>query len=154
MLGLTGHLLAVTEGKFFLDVGEGDAHLFQEDQIVIHDVAGFVEESLAVACDGFYYALAAFLAEFLGDCLRALYEEFGGIGSFRHIGVTVLDEAGKGTDEALVLRSVKAGGSSAVAGRTDRLCLYQQSVCIAVYVYILDQQIVAASFALEPELVS
>ena len=79
MTTLRSRGLAVTEGEFLFYVGEGDAQLLQEDQIVVHYVAGFVEESLAVACDCFYYALAAFLAEFLGDGLGTLDEEFGGV---------------------------------------------------------------------------
>ena len=128
MTTLRSRGLAVTEGEFLFDVGEGEAHLFKENQIVVHYVAGFVEESLAVACDGFYYAFAAFLAEFLGYGLGPLYEEFGGVGAFRHIGVAVLDEAGEGADEAFVLRSVETGGGAAVAGGAYRVGFDEEGV--------------------------
>ena len=39
--------------EFAFDVGEGDAHLFEQDEVVIHEVGGFLDEAVAVAVDGF-----------------------------------------------------------------------------------------------------
>lgn len=46
--------------------------------------------------------------------------------------LTALDNAGEPPDEALVFEGVEAGSRATVAGGPGRVCLYEQSVGIAI----------------------
>ena len=64
--------LAVTEGEFALQVGDGDALALHQDQEVVQEVGGFVDEAGTVAVNGFDDRLAGFFHDFLADSLGPL----------------------------------------------------------------------------------
>lgn len=77
-----------------LDVGEGHTHLFEQHEVVIHEVGGFVDEAVAVAVDGFDGRLDSFLAHFLCDLFDPFDKEACGVGVFGHFFMTSGDEGG------------------------------------------------------------
>lgn len=52
--------------EFALYFGERDVHLLEEDEQVIYEVGGFVDEAVTVAVYGLYGRFDGFLAHFLG----------------------------------------------------------------------------------------
>lgn len=123
--------------EFALYFGERDVHLLEEDEQVIDEVGGFVDEAVAVAVNGLYGRFYGFLAHFLGYFLYAFDKELGGVGIFRHLGMTLLYEARQRADETVLGRGVEACLRAAVACRADGDCLNQQRVAVAVGIHIL-----------------
>ena len=78
--------------EFAFDGGEGDGHLLEEDEVVVHEVGGFVDKAVAVAVDGFDAGFDGFFAYFLGDFFYPFDEEACGVGVLGHLGVTARDE--------------------------------------------------------------
>ena len=79
--------------KFALYFGEGYVHLFEENEQVVDQVGGFVDETVAVAVNSLDGRLDSLLSHFLGDFLNAFDKELCGVGIFRHFGVALLYES-------------------------------------------------------------
>ncbi len=133
----TAFNLAVPWEEFALYFGECDVHLFEEDEQVIDEVGGFIDEAVAIAVNGLYGRFNGLLSHFLGYFFHAFDKELGGVGIFRHLGMTLLYEARQRADETVLGRGVEACLRAAMACRADRDCLNQQRVAVAVGIHIL-----------------
>lgn len=81
--------------EFALDVVEAYAHLLKENEVVIHEVAGLIDEAVAVAVDSFDGRLNSLFAHFLSYLLDTLYEETCGVGVLGHLGVAAGNQGGE-----------------------------------------------------------
>ena len=143
--------LLVALGELFFEVGEGEAHLLGEHEEVIEQVARFVEVALAIAVDGFDDGLDGLFAYLLGYLVHTLTKEVGGVGSFGHLGVAVLDAGLEGAEEAFVVAGVEARHGAAMAGGAVGADLDEEGVAIAVDVHVDHVEVVAAGLALGPQ---
>ena len=138
--------------EFLLEVGEGDAHLFVQDEEVVEKVGGLVDVAVKVAGSRFEDGFDRLFTHFLGNLFHPFVEKVRGVVAFGHFGVTALDHLFQGAKEAFLGRRVEAGDRAPVAGRTVGTGLDEDRVRVTIHVCFHDMEIVPAGLSLDPQL--
>ena len=141
----------MTLSQFLFEVGEGESHLFGEHEEVVEKVSGFVEIALAIAIDGFDDGFHGLFAYLLGNLVHTLTKEVGGVGTFGHLGVAILDAGFEGTEETFVVAGIEARHRAAVAGGAVGAGLDEEGVAIAIGVHLDYVEEVTTGLSLGPQ---
>ena len=118
---------------------------------MVDEVGGFVDETVAVAIDGFNHTLDSLFAHLLSNLLHPFDKQTGGVGAFGHLTVATGDNVGQATHKTFVFGRVETSGGATVTGGADGVGLDEQSVAVAVGIERHDVEIVAGGFTLGPE---
>ncbi len=148
----------VTRGKLLLYVLDRNAHFYHKHHGVIRQIGKLVDRFLFITRLARNYNLGAFLSDLFENFVYSLFKQIGGVGIFRHLLFAAFEQTVKTVQLELVKLVApenlvgKTTVSSEMAGRTVLFHHNGQSVIVAVGGYAHDVLVIAARFALEPQL--
>lgn len=85
----------MSQFEFVFNVSKAYPHLFKHNEVMIHEVACFINKAVAIAINSLNDAFGTFLAHLFSNSFDAFYKQTGGVRPFGHFGTTLRYECGQ-----------------------------------------------------------